>query len=308
MNQDLMKRKINRVGANTLTVSLPSAWAKKHKLKPGQDIDVSEFEKSLVLSLQPSKRESIYSLHIPTGKFLFRYVERPYIAGYDEIKLTFDNYEILADLQDVIPRLIGVDIIQQSAKSCTAKVFVTEEMKDIKKTMISVFCVIKMMFDNLIDSLRNNKFENLKKLKSLDDSVSRLTNLSLRLVNKGNVPGEVRLSTYYTSLARELEHMGDHFIFISQVCSFQKNAKVNQELMSFLNKTKACFEILYDIYVKPKWEKMQVLQSTRFIHKSKIHNLFKKLNYNESIILSRMLNLHSDITHACECVILLELF
>jgi len=292
-----MNRKINRVGTNTLTVSLPRSWVKKHKLKQGQELSVTEYGKKIVFSVEPAKQESTYSLQIPEGEFLLRYLERPYIAGYDEIKFTFKNYEILVELQEAIQRLIGVDIVQQDSKSCTAKVFVTEEMKEIKKTMISVFCTVKMMFDTLFDSLKKKNFENLKKLKSLDDSISRLTSLSLRLINKGNVIGEIRSSVYYASLSRELEHIGDQFSFISQACEFQKGDEINQELFNFLDFVKKRFELLYDFYIKPKWDKVHFLKSARNIYKTKIHGLFKKLNYNEAIILQRLLGMLSDISY-----------
>ena len=35
-----MKRKVNRVGQNTLTVSLPSKWARKYNIKAGDEIVV----------------------------------------------------------------------------------------------------------------------------------------------------------------------------------------------------------------------------------------------------------------------------
>ena len=37
-----MKRKINRVGPNTLTVSLPSKWAKRYGLRKGDEINLEE--------------------------------------------------------------------------------------------------------------------------------------------------------------------------------------------------------------------------------------------------------------------------
>ena len=44
-----MKRKINLVGQNTLTVSLPTKWAKRYNLKKGDEVEVSEEEKNIQL-------------------------------------------------------------------------------------------------------------------------------------------------------------------------------------------------------------------------------------------------------------------
>ena len=42
-----MKRKVNRVGANTLTVSLPSKWAMKYGIKAGDEIEGNEEGKKI---------------------------------------------------------------------------------------------------------------------------------------------------------------------------------------------------------------------------------------------------------------------
>ncbi|MCK5630481.1 MAG: AbrB/MazE/SpoVT family DNA-binding domain-containing protein, partial [Nanoarchaeota archaeon] len=36
-----MKRKVNKVGQNTLTVSLPSKWVKKLNIKPGDELELA---------------------------------------------------------------------------------------------------------------------------------------------------------------------------------------------------------------------------------------------------------------------------
>ena len=50
-----MKRKIVKHGNSTLTVSLPSKWAKNNSLKQGDEIDVIENGKELILN---SKKEA----------------------------------------------------------------------------------------------------------------------------------------------------------------------------------------------------------------------------------------------------------
>ena len=45
-----MKRKIIKQGSGTLTISLPTNWAKLFKLKSGDEIDVTQEGKMLVVS------------------------------------------------------------------------------------------------------------------------------------------------------------------------------------------------------------------------------------------------------------------
>ena len=66
-----MKRKLNRVGQNTLTVSLPSEWAKTHNLKPGDDIELMESGNTLTISKSkiPEKREVTIEINESQGLF-----------------------------------------------------------------------------------------------------------------------------------------------------------------------------------------------------------------------------------------------
>ena len=53
-----MKRKINRVGQNTLTVSLPTKWVKKIGIKQGDELDIFEEGRNLTIGVG-NKRKKI---------------------------------------------------------------------------------------------------------------------------------------------------------------------------------------------------------------------------------------------------------
>ena len=46
-----MKRKVNLVGSSTLTVSLPTAWAKERGIKKGDELNVSWDDQAVVFSI-----------------------------------------------------------------------------------------------------------------------------------------------------------------------------------------------------------------------------------------------------------------
>jgi len=54
-----MQRKLNQVGSGTLTVSLPSKWSKKNKLKKSDELEVTEIDNKLILSLDRQKQKTI---------------------------------------------------------------------------------------------------------------------------------------------------------------------------------------------------------------------------------------------------------
>ena len=92
-----MKRKVNRVGTNTLTVSLPSKWAKNHNVNAGDDIDLEESDTSLVISktniVRQGKKAKVDATKL--GRIFNRTLLALYQHGYDEIKIHFDDPKII---------------------------------------------------------------------------------------------------------------------------------------------------------------------------------------------------------------------
>ena len=52
-----MKRKVNRVGQNTLTISLPAKWAKNNNIKPGDELEIFEEPKLLMIHRKKARRK-----------------------------------------------------------------------------------------------------------------------------------------------------------------------------------------------------------------------------------------------------------
>ena len=72
-----MKRKINRVGYSTLTVSLPSKWAKQYGLKPGDEVEISEDGRTLRIEAKKGAKKKktvfFFFLFLPKLIFIYRY-------------------------------------------------------------------------------------------------------------------------------------------------------------------------------------------------------------------------------------------
>ena len=79
-----MKRSLILMGGKTYVVSLPAEWIKKHGLKKGQELEVSEDIGKVIItagSLKPKDRA--ISIEYSSEKLV-----KAYQLGYDEIKVT----------------------------------------------------------------------------------------------------------------------------------------------------------------------------------------------------------------------------
>lgn len=85
-----MKRRIIKQGHNTLTMTLPAEWVKKHGICPGDEIELIEQGKNLLVKTDKGPCLSTITIDISglTPLMIWRYVLSVYRAGYDEIRVT----------------------------------------------------------------------------------------------------------------------------------------------------------------------------------------------------------------------------
>ena len=120
-----MQRKVNLVGQNTLTVSLPNEWVKKNHVQKGDEIEyLVDNEKIIFSKNKISKEKKEITLNItdfPYGS-IARNIYLLYRLNYSKIKLIFDKNEIYhpkhkkkvdlkTTIQKITYRLIGAEII-----------------------------------------------------------------------------------------------------------------------------------------------------------------------------------------------------
>ena len=88
-----MKRKIIKQGASTLTISLPAEWTKKFNLKSGDEVNVEEENKRIVVSTKKEfkTRKSEIDVGGLRRNLLFMYVTNVYIRGDDEVVVRFKD-------------------------------------------------------------------------------------------------------------------------------------------------------------------------------------------------------------------------
>ncbi len=84
-----MRRKVIKQGHNTLTVTLPGKWVNKMGIKPGDELDVIDQDRGLLISTEKGPNLSSITVDISdlTPALIWRYILSAYRAGYDEIRV-----------------------------------------------------------------------------------------------------------------------------------------------------------------------------------------------------------------------------
>ena len=235
----IVKRKIIKQGHNTLTLTIPSSWAKRFHLKAGDEIDLIEQGKSLLMSTEKSKTptSTIIDLKGTPLIYLWRSIISAYRAGYDEITVRFQNpkskkkavytgfgYDNLQHLlkkgtvelnhieaiQALVNRLIGVEIIDQHEHYCIIREMGETTYKEFDNALRRIFLLLLNMADECFEGYTKNKKEPLKQIHLIDTNLDRFEDFCLRVLNKKGYREYRKTQIMYTILFL-LELVGDEY-------------------------------------------------------------------------------------------------
>ncbi len=218
-----MKRKVNRVGTGTLTVSLPMKWAEINSVQVGNEVEVTENGNQLILSTtQITKKPRTISFHIdsPLHRGARKFVYYAYKEGFDEVHLTFDDPKTLERVNSEVDNLIGFEIISQRKGSCTVKNVAAPLESTLPDLINKAFLITISMSEDILNAFKNDDNTALEDIELQELTQNKLSLASLRIINDG--VKIKRIGPLYT-LVSELEGVAD---YLKYICCYYKTKRV----------------------------------------------------------------------------------
>lgn len=239
-----MRRKINRVGQNTLTVSLPSKWVKTTGLKAGDEIDVVEDNKSLIISsegksLSLNKKRAKVNVDGFCKVMVSRIIQELYFEGLDEIEIRYNEsyiddfkkgnkIKIDQHINKLLNRLIGIEIIEQSTgKIILGSLMDHETVSDVNIIQKRLFFLIKNLVDEFLLALDENFEEFNKGLYDYHDNITKFTLYYLRLLKSSNISDGKKMRLFSLFMAIDgiidkIRHTGERIVEIKKITKLTK--------------------------------------------------------------------------------------
>ncbi|MFH1444991.1 MAG: AbrB/MazE/SpoVT family DNA-binding domain-containing protein [Nanoarchaeota archaeon] len=305
-----MRRKVIKQGHNTLTVTLPSKWANNYGIKPGDEIDVTEQEKSLIIStdngLDISKTVvDISGLTKPIA--IWRFISSAYRSGYDEIMVTGiepghkklytpftfntlsymrpEDMETMSPIETIsacVNRLIGVEIVEQKGNYCLIKELSETSYKEFDSAMRRIFLLLKTEAENISNGLEGNK-EDLKAIHIIDTNLDRFEDFCIRVLNRKGYEVFRKTPTVYSSVLI-FEMIGDEFKKIARhvLDMKKKHSSAIKELFKIQSDQLNRYHKLFIKFNKPLTQ--EIYQEDENGTK-KIKELYNELNDEEKELL-----------------------
>lgn len=317
-----MKRKIIKQGHNTLTMTIPSEWAKRFNLSAGKEIDLDEKDNGLFITTEKSNPEKkaefdISEMDIPT---IWKYFMAVYREGYDEVLVkfkepTFDNpykfltlhridskygkerdkKSILEALQGFVNRFIGFEIVEHGKNHILIKEMGELTSKEFDNSMRRVFLLTQQMAEETLGAIKTNNPKALSRMHDTDINLDKFHDYCIRILNKIGNKDHKKTSLLFSMLFL-LELLGDEFknISVHMIADFP-NVKMNH-IESLAALTKEQIDLYYELFYKfdkEKLAKISEIDKETYMH---VPGLYRKASEEEKEIfhhlriISRYLN------------------
>jgi len=193
-----MKRKVNLAGPTTLTVSLPSKWAKQHNIKKGDEIEVEDIGNSLTISKEKKSRK-LQRATINLDRFdcllVNRFVCELYRQGAEEIVIQFTKekipdyknrreMEIDKHIKWLVQRFIGMEIVSQTKnKIVLQSLMADEEQSKIDIVQKRIYFLTKEFLEEFISAMDATFSKFHERSYDYHDNIAKFTYYYLRLLN-----------------------------------------------------------------------------------------------------------------------------
>lgn len=245
-------RKVLEMGGGTVLISLPKSWAKRNGVVRGSSVAVEEISaRRLMVSPlgtegnKPEEREVLIEFPAESLGRVINEVTGAYLMGSNAIRVQGGSVitrESRATLKAAVTRLVGLEIVDEDAKSMTLQFLPDPVVLDPERIVRRMASLIRGMLRDAAEGLKHDRGL-LPLVAERDDEVDRLYFLLVRTIRTATMDPQVAERYHlapiecldYRVLASYLESLGDAVTDFSRRASDESFRKeVAAKLVQFL--------------------------------------------------------------------------
>jgi len=280
-----MKRKLVKHGEATLMVSLPSKWLRKIDLKKGDEVEVEEKDKKLVLTSGKTAKkikEITIELNNENKHNIYTILTHAYRKGFDRIVINKININILKEIRSLTNRLLlGFEITERTKDRCVLE-NISEPTEDKYDIMLKkVFMVIKDSLELTLEDFNKSKF-NIKDIKENRDLADKFILYCRRLLMKKGAE-ESMLDWELLTFLMHIEHA----IYYMYKYAAENRIKSEKPMLDLLVELEKYFELFENSYYNKDIQEVQ-----------KIHNLRNRFQFGKCLTLISKSNGKQAVTYS----------
>jgi len=297
-----MKRKIVQHGNSTLTLSLPSKWVRNNNIQKGQFLNVEISEKGLTISPEKTKFSSI-EINLSNEKewYVNRILSHLYTYGFDEIKINYTEKKQLSLIRKALTELTGFEIVESNPKCCVIKSVASIDTIEFDNNVKRILSQILSQFDYFIEDIERKNFLNFDEVLEIYKVVTKLINLSKRVINKNLVFGK-NTSKYAYNFLTGLLNISRSIIY-SYKYAKENNSKLTETEIELVKKTKKFYQELMSAY-----QNQDILKIKSFLDEREeiSENSLEVLKEKNPVVIHFFLDMFKEFSTISNFVIILN--
>jgi phosphate uptake regulator len=213
-----MKRKVIQLAGKTLVVSIPSKWAELRRIRKGDEINLEEQGKRLILTTEKEASGGSIKLHITEKMpFLKRYLRMLYQLGYEEVTLTSDTSLPFDKIGAALSEMLGFEIVDNREKYCLIRNIAKGSSEEFDVVYRRLFSVIGSMMKDIKEAIEQQRHDSLQMIKLTEKTADKIANFCYRIINTKNLDDP---KNQIAHTAHCLEWIGDN---LEELCDIIKN-------------------------------------------------------------------------------------
>lgn len=243
-----MKRKVIQLAGKTLVVSLPSKWAKKCGVKKGDEIEVEEQERKLVIKTKGEGELQSKSLNVKDlNHMIGRVIGGFYKSGYNELEIIYDSPEQYSAISEVLNRsCMGYEIIRHGKRTLLIKNLSELHTEEFDNLFRRLFLSLLSSAEDTLEYAKQGNLKALEEIELRDLLITKYSDLCRRMINIHG-RGSINKTTSYYYLCEALEKIGDGYKAFANFLIKNNMKNINTETIQSFSEINALLRLSYNL-------------------------------------------------------------
>lgn len=306
-----MKRKVIQLAGKTMVVSLPIKWVQRYNVQKGQEVEIEEKGRELLLKTQgePEIKRVEFDTRGQSERIIRLVISGFHKKGFDEMELIYDNPKTADLIQELVKDFfIGFVIINQTKTRCVIKSISKDSEMEFDSTLRRAFLVTITMGENILEAFKNKDLASLKTALNLEKTNNQLINFCERLINKtGHINPE--LASFYYIIAWNLEKVCDDYKYIVEYLLEQKAEKLTfaEDIISYFEESLIYLKDFYSLFYKFDKNELTSFSNRGKALINKGRSLLKSKKGYENVVISLLIAQVTKVTDFISSTIPLQI-
>jgi phosphate uptake regulator len=276
-----MKRNVVAQGPSTLMVSLPSKWVKKYGISKGDQVDMLEDGRKMILSTESVDTEiNVKTIKLLDNNSYYIWTEilPQFIAGYDEICVeNIDKVSMEFIENEAIKSMMGFDISHQTSKFVVLKKVMKEDSSEFDTIMRRVFLGLVEQSKILLNFFESE--EDLDFILTLERTNNRQCNYLKRLLTKEGFYKQDKI-VFVSILTEYLLAFADGFKYLVWTIRKENMLDFDNKIVEICKKLHEKLELNYKLYFNYSHELFETVENETIRLDSKTGQVIDYLDLN----------------------------